>query len=97
MARALTPRRFALCVFACSRPAQGFECEALLGGQSLFTKYRPRLLQVEGKVPSVRACVEAISRRHGYEIAVRELGRDRNMLLTPSVRGGSVVHRSKER
>ena len=62
---------------------EGFECEALAGGESLFTRYRPRLLQVEGKVPSVRACIERLSHRHGYKIAVREHGRDKNMLLTP--------------
>ena len=63
---------------------EGFECEVLRGASTLFTRFRPKLLLVEGKVAATRKCVEEAAARFGYKIAVSSFGRDKNMLLTPS-------------
>ena len=48
------------------------------------SRFRPKLLLVEGKVAATRKCVEEAAARFGYKIAVSSFGRDKNMLMTPS-------------
>ena len=46
---------------------ESFECQVFAGGQTLFTRYRPRFLLAETKDPSVERCVHKEAARHGYE------------------------------
>jgi len=59
---------------------EGSECAAMAGGQSLFTKYRPLLLQLELKERHVDACAHEQAARHGYRIGGRR-GNDNNAVL----------------
>ena len=77
-------RGHALSIDAVKIDVEGFECEVLRGASTLFTRFRPKLLLVEGKVAATRKCVEEAAARFGYKIAVSSFGRDKNMLLTPS-------------
>lgn len=47
---------------------EGFECEAMRGGQSLFTRLRPKYVFVEAQFPGVRNCTRMQARRHGYRL-----------------------------
>jgi FkbM family methyltransferase len=49
---------------------EGAECAALAGGQSIFTKYRPALVQLELKEPHVNTCFHEQAALHHYLLAV---------------------------
>ena len=55
---------------------------AFAGGQN-FSRIRPIFVQVEGRSPSTRHCIEREAARHGYELS-SELGHDNNTLMTRS-------------
>ena len=59
---------------------EGFECQVFAGGQTLFTRYRPRFLLAETKDPVVARCVREIAARHGYRMS-RPQGQDQNVVL----------------
>ena len=84
LVRAQRTTRHTLSIDAVKIDVEGFECEVLRGASTLFTRFRPKLLLVEGKVAATRRCVEEAAARFGYKIAVSSFGRDKNMLLTPS-------------
>jgi hypothetical protein len=62
---------------------EGAECAALAGGQSLFTRYRPSMLQLELKEAHVDACAHEQARQHGYRIGSQR-GNDNNAVLVRS-------------
>jgi FkbM family methyltransferase len=62
---------------------EGAECAALAGGQSLFTRYRPSMLQLELKEAHVDACAPEQARQHGYRIGSQR-GNDNNAVLVRS-------------
>jgi FkbM family methyltransferase len=62
---------------------EGAECDALRGGQSLFVKYAPQLVQVELKKPKVAACALEEAARHGYRFGQKR-GHDQNAVMTPA-------------
>mmetsp|Transcript_27473 Transcript_27473/g.64111 ORF Transcript_27473/g.64111 Transcript_27473/m.64111 type:complete len:288 (+) Transcript_27473:96-959(+) len=47
---------------------EGFECNVLKGGASLFTGGGPKLMQVETSKPKSAACVKEVACRHGYNL-----------------------------
>ena len=51
---------------------EGFECEAMRGGQALFTRLRPKYVLVEAQFPGVRNCTRLQARRHGYRLLTRD-------------------------
>lgn len=72
---------------AASRPVivkidiEGSECDAFASGQSLFTSFRPTIIQFEAKLPHVRKCMTREAARHGYTLGTRSSGADMNMVL----------------
>lgn len=59
---------------------EGSECTAMAGGQSLFEKWRPKLVQVELKQRRVRTCALAQARKHGYTFGEKR-GHDQNAVM----------------
>lgn len=60
---------------------EGFECDVLLGGTLLFTRYRPRFVQLEGKRwERVGACTAELAAKFGYGVGSRR-GADSNFVI----------------
>lgn len=59
---------------------EGYECEAIAGGQSLFGRYHPALIQWEGVRSNVDRCMRSQARRHGYRVGSLT-GWDRNTVM----------------
>ena len=66
---------------------EGFECNVLKGGLSLFYRLHPRFFQVELKRPHVRKCVEEYAKAHGFVLGPSD-GHDGNTVLYPAVDHG---------
>jgi FkbM family methyltransferase len=62
---------------------EDFECHVLDGGQSLFTKYQPGLLQIETENPTVQACVKDQAARHGYGMWDGTRGNRNSIMVKP--------------
>ena len=76
---------------------EGFECAAFAGGQSLFTRVRPFLVQVEALRVQTQECLHAEAKRHGYGVGERR-GHDNNTVLYDRVRHPARVrHQSHAR
>lgn len=61
---------------------EGGECNALRGGQSLLTRYRPAFIQWEGLHSKVVHCMRHTVRARGYRVGERH-GTDLNTVATP--------------
>lgn len=59
---------------------EGTECSILASGQSLFTRLRPRFIQIEGKDAATARCIRVEAQRHGYQIG-HKMGWDNNTVL----------------
>ncbi len=59
---------------------EGHECAVLQGGESLFARYRPRFVQLEGKSRRTRQCAQEFANRFGYAVGTRR-GVDKNFVL----------------
>mmetsp|Transcript_18233 Transcript_18233/g.43127 ORF Transcript_18233/g.43127 Transcript_18233/m.43127 type:complete len:204 (-) Transcript_18233:139-750(-) len=77
---------------------EGAECQALEGGQSLFTAYKPRLIQMELKMRQVVRCALEQATKHGYRFGTKR-GHDNNAVMSPHslldgrMRRGLTAHR----
>ena len=67
-----------------------YECKVLEGGDSLFSVYHPKLLQVETAFGNASKCLHVIAEKYGYREKV--LGGDTSLILdglrTPSWKDG---------
>ena len=59
------------------------ECQVLAGGDSLFTSFRPHILQIETAFGNSGKCVEAKAAEHGYR--TKTAGPDTIMVSTKTV------------
>jgi FkbM family methyltransferase len=62
---------------------EGAECNALAGGQSIFTKYRPALVQLELKQRHVNTCFHEQAALHHYRVGPKR-GQDENAVMASS-------------
>jgi len=62
---------------------EGFECKAILGGQTLFTEHHVKLLQMETKNEWVAECFAEEAKKHGYRVG-RGVGQDDNRVMSIS-------------
>lgn len=74
---------------------EGAECDVFSGGPSLFSRYRPKLLQVETLQQHVVECVHGLARQHGYRIGAHKSRFEQNTVLatreTPALPPGDVL------
>lgn len=59
---------------------ESYECKVFAGGQSLFQKYHPKLLQVETMYGNSKQCVQAEAAKYAY----RTLPAGENTHMTPN-------------
>lgn len=59
----------------------GHDCGVFRGGQSLFTKYRPRIIAVETSAPGVADCMHNLSKRYSYD--TRRDRYNHNTIMSP--------------
>lgn len=59
---------------------EGHECPVLSGAHTLFERYRPRLVQLEGKRKRILVCARAIATKFDYIMGTRR-GFDGNFVL----------------
>jgi len=46
---------------------EAYECKVFAGGESLFSKYSPKLFKVETEWGNTKACVNHLAVKHGYK------------------------------
>jgi len=63
---------------------EGFECNVLRGGQSLFNKFHVKLLQAETKQKHVEECFFKEADTHGYRMG-KGVGQDKNRVISSSM------------
>uniref|UniRef100_A0A7S1SE34 Methyltransferase FkbM domain-containing protein n=1 Tax=Alexandrium catenella TaxID=2925 RepID=A0A7S1SE34_ALECA len=66
---------------------EGFECNVMRGGQSLFDEFHVKILQAETKLGFVADCFAKEARDHGYRIGT-DLGQDDNRVMSALGRVG---------
>jgi FkbM family methyltransferase len=61
---------------------EGFECNIMAGGSSLFSHYRPKFVQFEAKGAKTTKCMEAAADKQnfGHRLGVRR-GHDNNIVM----------------
>lgn len=62
---------------------EGFECQAVEGGQLLFSKYRPKFMQFELLDRRVNNCLPKMLHSAGY-VKGKHVGHDHNTVFAPS-------------
>jgi FkbM family methyltransferase len=60
---------------------EGAECDALEGGQTLLSQYKPALVQIELKMPKVTACALREAAKHNYRFGTKR-GHDNNAVMS---------------
>mmetsp|Transcript_8617 Transcript_8617/g.15469 ORF Transcript_8617/g.15469 Transcript_8617/m.15469 type:complete len:329 (-) Transcript_8617:24-1010(-) len=59
---------------------EAFECHVMAGGETLFTKYRPKMLKIETEW-GTKSCVEAAAAKHNYRTV--NMGSDTGLVRLP--------------
>lgn len=60
---------------------ENYECQVFAGGETLFTKYRPKVLQVETAWGKTGQCVQDVAGKHSYN--TMKLGENTGMVAKP--------------